>query len=538
MTDPLAIAAGAACAFAGSLLPRSGAGARWQSPIRVLLDLALPALSFALVTTATARPLFAGILTFVLCAGYAHSDRSKRAVLAEPIVFTDIFQAFDIFRHPNLALPFPDKLPILSGVVSALILFGALFVFEPPVWAWTAWPLAVLLALIATSVMLLKGPLNARVGRWLRRMQPTADPFADAASFGPIGVLFVHSLLARSGRAEVRARAASHAAALPPLRAGAGAPLVLIQCESFFDARRLGPAVKPGLLPAFDRLSRNGLQWGRLAVPSWGANTVRTEFAVLSGLDQDAIGFDRFNPYYRLAREPIVSLASRLRDQGYLTICVHPFDRQFYGRDRVMPNLGFDEFLGEEAFPGAERVNGYIADSAVARVVCRLLEERGPRLFMFIVTMENHGPWNEVALQGEPQHVAAGLSLSATERQSLNCYLANLAHTDDMFQQVAEKLSSLDHPGTLALYGDHLPSFGSTFAKLALRDHRSDYLIWRPGLSAAARREDVAADELGEAVLRAHFGVETLAESVQHVGSIAIIHPAAATQGLFRAPFP
>lgn len=504
--DALTIVAGAACAIAGCQLPRAGAGAGWNSPVRVAIDLAFPVTVFVLVSAATARPLFAGVLTFVLCAGYAHSDRAKRSVLAEPIVFTDVFQAFDIFRHPGLAVPFPDKLPIFSGVAGALILFGALLVFVPPAWTWTPWPPAILALALVMLVMLLRGAGGAYVARALKRLQPTGDPVADASAFGPIGMLFVHALLARFDRDAVRAGTARRVPASSPSVAvddGPG-PLVVLQCESFFDVRRLGPAVRPEILSAFGALSRSGVQWGRLAVPSWGANTVRTEFAVLSGFEERALGFDRFNPYHRLARAPIESIAWRLREQGYRTVCLHPFDRRFYGRDRVMPMLGFDEFLGEEAFAGAERVNGYIADAAVARVACELIETRGPRLFLFVVTMENHGPWTEAASAAGTDFLAVGLPLTAAERQSLGRYLDSVANTDELFRRVAEKIASLERGGTLAAYGDHLPSFASAFAKLGLRDHRSDYLVWRPHANVAARREDLAAHELGGRILEAH----------------------------------
>lgn len=505
--DVLMVVAGAACAIAGCQLPRGGAGAGWHSPSRVAIDLAFPMTVFVLVSAATARPLFAGVLTFVLCAGYAHSDRAKRSVLAEPIVFTDVFQAFDIFRHPGLAVPFPDKLPILSGVAGALILFGALFVFVPPAWTWTPWPAAILLIVLATIVILLRSSAGASFARALKRLQPTGDPVADASAFGPIGMLFVHALLARVDRAAIRAAAGRRArsvSAAADAETGGG-PLVLLQCESFFDVRRLGPAVRPEILSAFDTLSREGVQWGRLAVPCWGANTVRTEFAVLSGLAEAQLGFDRFNPYHRLARAPIESIAWRLRERGYRTICLHPFDRRFYGRDRVMPMLGFDEFLGEEAFAGAERVNGYVGDAAVARVACQLIESRGPRVFLFVVTMENHGPWTEALSGAGTDFLAAGLPLTASERQSLGRYLDSVANTDALFRRVAEKIASLDAGGTLAAYGDHLPSFASAFAKLGLRDHRSDYLIWRPHATAAARREDLAAHALGERILESHW---------------------------------
>src|SRR6185437_11809244 len=91
-----------------------------------------------------------------------------------------------------------------------------------------------------------------------------------------------------------------------------------------------------------------------------GAPTIRAEFAALSGLSDDALGFDRWNPYHAFARAELPSLARHLRDEGYRTLCLHPFDKRYYGRDLIFPRIGFDEFWGEEQFAGAGRVGPYV----------------------------------------------------------------------------------------------------------------------------------------------------------------------------------
>jgi hypothetical protein len=99
---------------------------------------------------------------------------------------------------------------------------------------------------------------------------------------------------------------------------------VLVQSESFFDVRRLYPGVRPALLSRFDALRRQALKHGLLLVSAWGANTIRTEFAVLSGIGDDALGVHRFNPYRRFARRDILTLPHHLRALGYETVCIHP----------------------------------------------------------------------------------------------------------------------------------------------------------------------------------------------------------------------
>src|SRR5262249_39127836 len=155
-----------------------------------------------------------------------------------------------------------------------------------------------------------------------------------------------YGLLARARRPALQAAVAAQRPAQPPRHDALRLPVVLVQCESFFDARRLHPGLGENLLGSYDRCRGRSVQWGRLKVPSWAANPGGPESAVLTGLAPASVGFDPSDPYPRLAQRPVWSRAWRLRAEGYRTLCLPPFDRRFYRRDRVMPNLGFDAFLG------------------------------------------------------------------------------------------------------------------------------------------------------------------------------------------------
>src|SRR5207244_275834 len=80
------------------------------------------------------------LVTQARAAGCAFSDRRKRHILNEAIVISDVLLALDIFRHPTLALPFPDTARVLGGAGLAVATFVAMFVLEPSVWSWSPWP--------------------------------------------------------------------------------------------------------------------------------------------------------------------------------------------------------------------------------------------------------------------------------------------------------------------------------------------------------------------------------------------------------------
>lgn len=487
--------------LSGWWLPRLAAGTRWRFSPALPIDLLLPGTVFGLLLLASARPVVAGSVTLALGAGWARADADKRRVLAEPIVFTDLFQALDILRHPNLALPFPHKLRIVLAAGTVLAGFALIAAGEPAV----ATPAAVLPALLALWVA--AGFALSWLVRHPSRIRLTAEPVRDAAAHGALATILLHGCLAWQQRTARRRALPPPAAPGRGAHAGAGSaqapgPVVLVQNESFFDLRRLQPGLLPQLLPHFDRCCRDGVQWGRLMVPSWGANTVRTEFAVLSGLGEAALGFDRFNPYHRFVSAPIASLAWTLRAEGYRTVCLHPFDRRFYRRDAVMPLLGFDEFLGEELFEGAERINGYVADAEVARVATQLLQARGPKLFLFIITMENHGPWPEASPAYRDGFEA--LPVTVAEQLALSHYAGSLRNADAMLGTLRAALEAGTEPAVLGFYGDHLPSFPGVYRALGLSDPHSDYLIWRSG-GGGACQQDLAAEALASALLAARL---------------------------------
>ncbi|MBV9554072.1 MAG: LTA synthase family protein [Alphaproteobacteria bacterium] len=329
----------------------------------------------------------------------------------------------------------------------------------------------------------------------MRRLRPSGDAFADAVRLGPVAMLIAHGLIARSERPARRSQLAPRSAGATT--ASDASPIVLVQCESFFDARRALPFLPPHILAGYEAACAGGVS-GRLAVPAWGANTMRAEFQVLTGLDDAALGYDRFNPYHALARAPVGSHVWRLREAGYRTICLHPFDRGFFRRDLAMPALGFERFLGRETLGGA-RTPPYMSDPELARHILRVVEETGPRVFVFAITMGNHGPW----FKERPGEDRLGIDLpDIAQHDELSRYLAGLRGSDEMLQVLIDELSRR-HPGAaLGFYGDHLPSLPSAFAHLDFDDWRSDYAVWCPSRTPKPRRDvDLAAYELGRVLL-------------------------------------
>ena len=285
-------------------------------------------------------------------------------------------------------------------------------------------------------------------------------------------------------------------------RAAATLPhIVIIQSESYFDARRLYPQIKPDVYARFDAISGASVQHGLLNVPAWGGNTTRSEFSFLSGLGQADLGVHRFNPHRRLARQPLPTMASTLKAAGYRTVCVHPYPVQFNSRDVVYPAMGFDQFIDIADFDNSERVGPYISDAAVTAHVCALLRNATQPLLLFVITMENHGPLHlEEPQDGDVERLYATPPPAGFD--DFTVYLRHIANADRMIGALQTAMADNSRDGLLCWYGDHVPILPRVYQSAAFDDGRTDYFVWRKGgTGSAPRRLDVGVEELGMTVL-------------------------------------
>ena len=471
------------------LMPAPGVfGRPWRA---VAAHLGLWVLAFCVYLLATQRPYFGALLQLAGLLLLVLTSNAKFRALREPFVFADFEYFTDAMRHPRLFLPY-------FGIGRAIAGFAAFFAaiylgvaFEPSLPARTGWaPFLAGLALLAAAgaVLLWAGTP--------RTLPSKFDPSADLKELGLPASLWQYYLAERGRHPLPDSRFAA------PARASGRLPhIVAVQSESFFDARRLHAGVNPGVLGQFDAVRRSAVLHGCLHVPCWGGNTSRTEFSFLTGLGPGQLGVHRFNPNRRLAQQGLPTVASFLKRIGYRTICVHPYPASFYSRDTAYPPLGFDRFIDIEAFRGAERYGPYISDKAVTEKARAVLEESDQPAFLFLITMENHGPLHlERVAPGDTERLYATPPPDGYD--DLTIYLRHLANADRMAHALREHLERSAHDAWLCWYGDHVPILQRVYDATGFSDGRTDYFIWGKGRRPeAGSPRDVRAEELGALLL-------------------------------------
>jgi len=445
-------------------------GRPWRA---VAVHFGLWTLAYCVYLLATQRPYFGALLQLSGLLLLVLTSNAKYRALREPFVFADFEYFTDTMRHPRLFLPY-------FGVGRAIAGFAAFFVaiylgvtFEPSLPArtgWTAFLSGLGLLAAAGAGMLWLGTPRARPSRF--------DPSADLKELGMPASLW-HYYLAEQG---VHPLPDASRFSSPAAASGTGKlpHIVVVQSESFFDARRLHAGVKPALLGQFDAICQSAVLHGGLHVPAWGGNTARTEFSFLTGLAAAQLGVHRFNPNRRLAQQGIPSVASFLKRAGYRTVCVHPYPASFYSRDTAYPPLGFDRFIDIGDFREAERYGPYISDKAVTEKARAVLEESGQPCFLFLITMENHGPLHmEQVAPGDIERLYATPPPDGYD--DLTVYLRHLVNADRMANALCEHLQRSPHDAWLCWYGDHVPILQKVYDATGFSDGRTDYFIWARG---------------------------------------------------------
>ncbi len=453
---------------------------------------------FSLVFCLSHRPPFAALTSLMMLAGLWIANNAKRKALRnEPLVITDLALAWQVIRFPNLYLPFlPCRLLMLGGLAWTGVTAVA-WIFTSPEdvaygwWIFTAVPFFLLI--------LLKTPLGTVADKFLISIFPLKfDPVTDARSYGPIGASFLHtawhlSHRPDSGISNTNTNTDANAeSGCTWMETGWKSVLIktqkdpedpadqrnlpnifLVQAESFCDPRIFSEAVPRDILKNWDLLRSEG-QSGNLLVKSFGAYTLRTEYAVLTGTPPSSMGTYAFYPYLGALNTKVWSMAAYLQNLGYRTICLHPFHAEFFYRNKAIPNMGFEEFTTQENFPHSERWGPYISDKSVALSMTDLLKIDDRPVFCFAITMENHGPWLEGRLKNEFENGDAP-NISNLDKQ-ISRYLAHLANADQMIGMLKDGLSHSDRPGVLGWYGDHLPNLPQLITP---GETVTPYLIWK-----------------------------------------------------------
>ena len=238
--------------------------------------------------------------------------------------------------------------------------------------------------------------------------------------------------------------------------------IIAIMNESYADLRIHGDfQTAVPVMSYYDSLQENTIK-GNLAVSVLGGGTCNSEFEFLTGLTTAFLP-NGVMAYQQYIGNETPSMASILKDQGYKAIAFHPGKPDSWRRNSVYPYFGFETFLTEEDMANPKYMRGaYVTDSSNYKEVIRLFEEKedGEKLFLFNVTIQNHGGY-QLDTVGIPKWVSLmGKYGNFSETEQ---YLSLMQASDNALRELISYFKKVDEPTIIVFFGDHQPSVEGDF---------------------------------------------------------------------------
>ncbi len=232
--------------------------------------------------------------------------------------------------------------------------------------------------------------------------------------------------------------------------------VIVLMSESLWDPTRL-PNIKlsPDPMPTIREM-----QSGNVFSPEFGGMTANVEFEALTGFSNAFLPYGSI-PYQQYIRNPIPSLATFFRGEGYTARAVHPFQKWFWNRSAVYKAFGFEDFRSEENLPPMQKRGIFASDESLTKEIIRQADALRDPFFFFTVTLQGHGPYeanryakNTIKVEGD---------LPPGDRQVLETYAQGVKEADDSLKMLMDWAKERDRETIIVIFGDHLPPLNTVY---------------------------------------------------------------------------
>ena len=284
--------------------------------------------------------------------------------------------------------------------------------------------------------------------------------------------------------------------------------VIMVLSESFYDLTRLPDLqFERDPLENFHALESESIS-GTFHSHYLGYGTGYLEMSMLYGITELDLGtgtnicFLEDDIYDRLDALP----EQYTKGGGYTAEMLHAFDNSLYNRTVTYPRLGFSKLLFHEdmkqmdlqepLFGGYYMRDAYLYEAALNEM--KEINDSGERAFLYLITMENHQPFNADKFDYLCQIDVTSDTLSEEDMAIVRVMLEGITRADQALGELTNALRDSPEPTIVVYFGDHRPNLFMTdgetvYTKLGLCPsndtvdwtleevndlYSTDYLIW------------------------------------------------------------
>lgn len=234
----------------------------------------------------------------------------------------------------------------------------------------------------------------------------------------------------------------------------------------------------------------DALQRGKLMVSVYGGGTCNSEFEFLTGNSMAYVGVGKY-PYMLNDFSNMETLPRQFKSMGYKTTAMHDNLATNWNRSKVYEEMGFDTLLDKNdiEYDGCSYLHAGANDSVTYEKILELLQDTNEPQFIFNVTMQNHGGYENIDLPEDllTDQIPDDIT-DETLRTALTEYLGLMRATERDFTAFLDQLRMIDRPVVVVFFGDHQPSFPNQINDLyfqgedelthIMRTYQTNYVIW------------------------------------------------------------
>lgn len=238
--------------------------------------------------------------------------------------------------------------------------------------------------------------------------------------------------------------------------------VVFILSESFTDPKRIPDlTIKKDPIP-FIRQLKKDTPSGIMMSSAYGGGTANMEYMSLTGMNLSLFTSTISTPYSQVVSKQ--KLPHSINQNFKESIAIHPFLGIYYSRQSVYKKFAFDafHFVGSKndiKFKKKIKNSHQLSDeTAYDNTLAALKASKTDNMFINLVTMQNHMPYNNWYGNESSNYASSGAAVDTPDRISQsNTYASGLEYTDKATKQFIDELNKLNKPVTIVFYGDHLP---------------------------------------------------------------------------------
>ncbi|AYA41608.1 sulfatase-like hydrolase/transferase [Xenorhabdus nematophila] len=196
-----------------------------------------------------------------------------------------------------------------------------------------------------------------------------------------------------------------------------------------------------------------------LRVQTFGGGTWLSEFSVLTGLNTDDFGARKNAVFYFVVDHLQNSLFHTMKENGYYTVVLTPFNKSAYHAGHAYKTLGVDRIIQpqELGYPASMDENLWTISTQdmLSYVKTILAKETDKPVFIFSLTMYEHGPYEES--HHDDYGLTGKIDRSATVGK-FSHYMEKITASDSAIKDFSEFVAKRDKPTVFLSFGDHQPS--------------------------------------------------------------------------------